>query len=78
MKGDFESATSDVDIMYKEGYNILDIVNTITKLFQISDMNDELRLAYLRVSTEFKMRILDGLDSHLQLHGFLAKLCTVG
>ena len=78
MKGDFEEASRTVDLIYDEGYNIMDIISTITKLIQTIDMGDEKRLGYLRVSTECKMRVLEGMDSHLHLHGFLAKLCMMG
>ena len=77
IKGNLEEAALNVDTIFKEGYNIMDILNTITKLIQTADMEDETRLAFLRTSTEFKMRILEGLDSHLQLHAFLAKLCSI-
>lgn len=73
-EGDFEKAAEEIDFVFYEGYNIMDIISTLTKLIQTREMNDEKRLGYLRVATEFKMRILEGLDNHLQLHAFLAKL----
>lgn len=76
LKGQFEKATAEIDVIYKEGYNIMDMISTVTKLIQIHDMNDERRLAYLKVATEFKMRVLEGNDSYLQLHCFLATLCV--
>ncbi|CAI2374994.1 unnamed protein product [Moneuplotes crassus] len=76
-RGEFDEAAENVDIIYQEGYNIMDIISTITKLIQTDeDITDEKRLNYLRESTEFKMRILEGLDSHLQLHSYLATLCS--
>lgn len=48
----------------------------MTKLIQTFDMNDERRLSYLRIAAECKMDVLDGMDSQLQLHRFLALLCS--
>jgi replication factor C subunit 2/4 len=74
LKGKFESAASEINTIFTEGYNILDIIGTLTKIIQNYDMNAERRLAYLKAATEFKMRILEGNDSHLQLDAFLATL----
>lgn len=68
LKGQYEKAAAEIDAIFNEGYNILDIISTITKLIQNYDMNDEKRLVYLKTSTEFKMKVLEGLDSQLQLH----------
>jgi len=38
---------------------------------------EELRLGYLKEASIVKMRTLEGNNSHLQLHGFLAKLCRL-
>ena len=76
---EFENAASEIDIIYNEGYNIMDIVGTLSKLIQNYNdkaMDEVKRLVYLRHVTEFKMNILDGIDSHLQLHAFLVNLCT--
>lgn len=78
LKGRFEEAADGIDTIYNEGYNVMDIIGTITKLIQTYDMNDERRLSFLKACTEFKMRVLEGVDSHLQLHAFLATLCTTG
>jgi len=39
--------------------------------------SEELRLNYLKEASIIKMRTLEGNNSQLQLHGFLAKLCTL-
>jgi hypothetical protein len=39
--------------------------------------SEELRLAYLKEATIIKMKTLEGNNSHLQLHGFLANLCQL-
>lgn len=39
--------------------------------------SEELRLAYLKEATVIKMKTLEGNNSQLQLHGFLANLCQL-
>jgi hypothetical protein len=56
-----------VDIVYNEGYNLIDIINTLTKVMQnISEFkSEELRLNYLKEASLIKMRTLEGNNSHL-------------
>ena len=79
LKGKFSSACAEVDKIYNEGYNLIDIIGTMTKVIQNSEeiQNDSLRLNYLKEASAIKMRTLEGNNSQLQLHGFLSKLCTV-
>lgn len=65
-----------MNVVYDEGYNMMDIIGTLTKVVQVKDMDEGMRLQYLKALTEFKMKVLEGMDSYLQLHGFLAKLVT--
>ena len=39
--------------------------------------SEELRLNYLKEASIVKMKTLEGNNSKLQLHGFLAKLCMM-
>jgi hypothetical protein len=54
-----------VDIVFTEGYNLIDIINTITKIMQtMPDMkSEELRLNYLKEATVIKMKTLEGNNS---------------
>jgi replication factor C subunit 2/4 len=74
LEGEFEEACEEIDTVFNEGYNILDIIGTLNKIIQTIDMNDERRLGFLKHATDFKMRVLEGNDSQLQLHAFLASL----
>ena len=75
----FQAACDEIDIVFNEGYNIVDLINTLTRVMQ--NMNEfkseELRLNYLKEASIIKMRTLEGNNSHLQLHGFLSKLCML-
>ena len=79
IKGEFQKACDEINILFDEGYNIIDLINTLTRVMQT--MNDfkteELRLNYLKEASIIKMRTLEGNNSKLQLHGFLGKLCMM-
>jgi hypothetical protein len=79
LQGRFTECCALVDIVFKEGYNLIDIINTLTKIMQsMTDIkSEELRLAYLKEATVIKMKTLEGNNSQLQLHGFLANLCQL-
>lgn len=65
MGANFESACDRIDVIVHEGYNMMDIVGNLTKLTQIKEMDEMKRLVYLKILAEFKMRVLEGMDSHL-------------
>lgn len=77
LKGQFSAACAEVDTIYDQGYNLIDIVGTISRVIQNTDdiQNDTLRLGLLKEASIIKMRTLEGNNSQLQLHGFLSKLC---
>ena len=79
LKANFQEACNQIDIMFNEGYNLIDLINTLTRVMQnMNDFkNEELRLNYLKEASIVKMRTLEGNNSHLQLHGFLSKLCIL-
>lgn len=65
LQGKFSDACALVDIVFTEGYNLIDIINTITKIMQtMPDMkSEELRLNYLKEATVIKMKTLEGNNS---------------
>jgi replication factor C subunit 2/4 len=65
LASEFEKACDEIDIIYYEGYNMMDIVGNLTKLVQNKEMDDTKRLVFLKILAEFKMKILEGMDSHL-------------
>jgi replication factor C subunit 2/4 len=78
LMGQFDNAAEKITMVYEEGYSVMDIVGTLTKLIQNFDnINEEQRLAYLKEVTILKMRILEGTNSLLQIHGMLARLCMI-
>ena len=79
LQAKFQEAAEEINIAFNEGYNIIDLINTLTRVMQNMDdfKSEELRLNYLKEASIVKMRTLEGNNSHLQLHGFLSKLCIL-
>ncbi|KAG1413841.1 hypothetical protein G6F57_023851 [Rhizopus arrhizus] len=64
--------------LYYLGYSSLDIITTIFRVVRSYDELDEgLRLDYLKEIGMTHMRILDGHQSIMQLSGMIARLCKV-
>jgi len=65
LKAKFQEACNLVNTVYDEGYNMIDIINTLTKVMQ--NMNEfkteELRLNFLKEASLIKMRTLEGNNS---------------
>lgn len=79
LQGKFSDSCTEINQVFNEGYNLVDIVNTITRVIQNSTdiPNDQLRLNFLKEASIIKMRTLKGNRSLLQLHGFISKLCQM-
>ena len=52
-------------------------VQTLFRVARNYEMEEKTKLEYMKVIGTVHMRILDGLDSLLQLSGLLAKLCLI-
>ena len=76
-KADFETAHGLVEELWMAGYCGLDVVGTLFRLTKFADINEELKLDFIKEIGFCHMRVLDGLDSLLQLSGLVAKMCCV-
>ena len=73
--GNMQQALDNVDLLIDDGYTALDIVNVIGKIIQeIKGIEDKTRFEMLKEVSKVKMRILDGIDSQVQIYGFLAEI----
>jgi replication factor C subunit 2/4 len=65
--GNFQKSCNKIDIVYNEGYNMVDIINTLTRVIQNTDTlpSEELRLNFLKEASVVKMRTLEGTVSRL-------------
>ena len=75
-QGDFESANAVVEELWANGYCGLDIVGTLFRLAKNAQIPEEMKLEYIKEIGFCHMRVLDGLDSLLQMSGLIAKLCV--
>jgi len=62
LKGQFSASCAEINKVFDEGYNLVDIVNTMTRVIQNSTEigNDQLRLNFLKEASIIKMRTLKG------------------
>lgn len=58
-----------------QGYSGLDIIETLLRVIKKSPIRKEYQLTFLSEVGAMQVRVLNGLDSTVQLHGLLAKLC---
>jgi replication factor C subunit 2/4 len=72
---DFQAATDIVEELWGDGYCGLDIVGTFFRVTKVEEMDEKLKLDFIKEIGFAHMRVLDGLDSLLQMTGLVAKLC---
>jgi len=65
LKSEFSEACKLIDTVYDEGYNLVDIINTLTRVIQNLNefKSEELRLNYLKEASLIKMKTLEGNNS---------------
>lgn len=73
----YEKGTEIVEEMWTEGYCGLDIVGTLFRVTKFEEMSEPLKLDFIKEVGFTHMRVLDGLDTLLQMSGLVAKLCCV-
>ena len=63
--GKLTEACSEIDKVFNEGYNIVDLINTLTRVIQNMKEfpKEELRLTFLKEASIVKMRTLEGNNS---------------
>ena len=75
-RADFEPAYAVIEELWHSGYGGMDIVGTLFRLAKFYEMPEELKLEFIKEIGFCHMRVLDGLDTLLQLSGLVAKLCV--
>lgn len=74
-KGNLKNAIENVNELSEEGYNTYDIVSTISKVVQNNnDINEDVKMDVLMEISKTKMKVLDGVNSILQIYGLLANV----
>ncbi|KAL7666372.1 AAA+ ATPase domain-containing protein [[Candida] zeylanoides] len=76
--GDIDGALSLLDDLWAKGYSAIDIVTSSFKVAKtLGGVSEPRRLEVIRHIGYVHMRVLEGVSTHLQLCGMLAKLCTI-
>ncbi|CAN6666530.1 replication factor C subunit 4 [Trichomonascus vanleenenianus] len=76
-QGDIATATDFLTELWDKGYSAVDIISTMFRVTKTMDMDEQLKLEYIKVIGFTHMRVLDGVGTYLQLAGSLAGLCKL-
>ncbi|EQC38291.1 replication factor C subunit 2 [Saprolegnia diclina VS20] len=74
--GDMAVAEKEMIALWKTGYSALDIIGTVFRVAKSTDMDDKLKLDFVKCIGQSHMCIADGLTTVVQLHGLVARLCA--
>uniref|UniRef100_A0A7S0EJS6 Replication factor C C-terminal domain-containing protein n=1 Tax=Hanusia phi TaxID=3032 RepID=A0A7S0EJS6_9CRYP len=77
LTGDIKNAHSKLEDLWQRGYSAQDIVQTIFKVTRNMDMPEKSKLDFLKEIGIYHMRVLEGVDSLVQVSGLLGKLCLL-
>eukprot|EP00597_Dinobryon_sp_UTEXLB2267_P004206 CAMPEP_0170065174 /NCGR_PEP_ID=MMETSP0019_2-20121128/5360_1 /TAXON_ID=98059 /ORGANISM="Dinobryon sp., Strain UTEXLB2267" /LENGTH=323 /DNA_ID=CAMNT_0010271977 /DNA_START=2079 /DNA_END=3050 /DNA_ORIENTATION=- len=75
--GQMREAQSIIMGMWGAGYAATDIIQTLFKVTKAQDMNEAVKLEFIREIGFSHMRIAEGLNTQLQLLGCIARLCQL-
>jgi replication factor C subunit 2/4 len=75
VKGDIHQAYKIIAKLWRLGYAAEDIIGNIFRVCKQMKMNEKLKLCYIREIGETHMKIVNGMNSLLQMSGLLARLC---
>nr|CAD7610792.1 unnamed protein product [Timema genevievae] len=73
--GDLDKAYKIIGHMWKLGYAAEDIIGNIFRVCKTLEMDSMLKLAFMKEIGHTHLRIVDGVNSLLQMTGLLARLC---
>lgn len=77
-KKDIDGALGLLKELWDKGYSAVDIITTMFKVTKtMTTISEEKKLEFIKTIGFTHMRILDGISSHLQLSGCVAKLCKL-
>lgn len=63
--------------LYNLGYAASDIITTVFRVVRNYEMQEYMKLEFMREVGFCQMRIAEGVSSQLQMSGLLAKLCQL-
>ena len=73
--GKFRNALDKIDSLYNDGFGSLEILNMCSKVIKKNNsISDQRKFKMIEVITQYKLRFLDGIDSIVQMYGFIADM----
>ena len=76
-KADIDEAYKILAHLWELGYSPEDIITNVFRVCKSHNMAEFLKLEFIKEIGMCHMRVLDGLDTQLQLSGLVAKLCCL-
>ncbi|RHY08576.1 hypothetical protein DYB37_004570 [Aphanomyces astaci] len=76
VQGDMVTAEKAMVALWKSGYSALDIIGTVFRVAKSADMDESLKLDFVKLIGQAHMCVADGLTTLVQLHGLVARLCA--
>jgi len=77
IEGNIDEAHIYLYTLWKEGYSAPDIISTLFKVIKSYPMEEFLKFEFVKEISFTHMRIVNGIQSLLQLSGLIAKLCMM-
>jgi DNA polymerase III delta prime subunit len=66
------------DELFDDGYSCLEIISVFNRLIQESErIDDKTRIILLKTIYEYKMKLIDGIDSKIQMSGFISEIYEI-
>ena len=76
--GKFKEAMKKFDELFDDGYSCLEIISVFNRLIQDSQrIDDKTRIILLKTISEYKMKLIDGIDSKIQMSGFISEIYEI-
>ena len=65
-------------LLFDDGYSCLEIISVFNRLIQESErIDDKTRIILLKTISEYKMKLIDGIDSKIQMSGFISEIYQI-
>ena len=78
LNGNFKEAMDKFDDLFDDGYSCLEIISVFNRLIQESSkIDDKTRIVLLKKISEYKMKLIDGIDSKIQMSGFISEIYEI-
>lgn len=76
-EGDIHKAYKILSKLWRLGYAAEDIIGNIFRVCKRVTINEKMRLAFIKEIGQMHMRVVDGLNTLLQMSSLLARLCEI-